>query len=126
MTSRVGSVFSYIVLDLLGSFFYFPVWWYTHGLLGCMRWIQRSLSYRWKAYAMGIWLKNFFTPMYGQYDLSGRLVSVFVRFFVLFGRLIAFLIEALLYVLAFFAWLAAPPLTLFLCIFVWSRALFFV
>lgn len=115
--SRSASVFSYIVFDLFGSIFYFPVWWYTHGLLACLRWIGRALVYRWKAYAMAIWLKNFFVPMYGQYDWGGRMVSIFVRFFVLFGRFIAFVMEALIYFIALLMWIAAPPACLFLFVF---------
>ena len=114
MSSRSGSIARYFLIDLFGSIIYFPAWWYTRGFFGVLRYFGQSLAYRWMSYNFPIWLKNFFVPMYGQYDWSGRLVSVFMRFFVLIGRLIALLVEALIYFTLTLLWLAAPPLFLLL------------
>ncbi len=114
MISRTGSVAKYFFIDLFGSVVHFPVWWYTRGFWGVLRYFGQALSYRWTSYQFRIWLKNFFVPMYGQYDWSGRLVSVFMRFFVLLGRLIAYVIEAITYFLFIILWLIVPPLCLIL------------
>lgn len=108
MNSRVGSVAQLLFVDLLGSIAWFPVWWYTKGLVKVANYALMTLRYRAKAYSFVIWLKNFFVPMYGQHDIAGRLVSVFMRFVVLVGRSVAIVVEALLYVVGLIAWLALP------------------
>ncbi|MEN9558024.1 MAG: hypothetical protein RL141_393 [Candidatus Parcubacteria bacterium] len=68
------------------------------------------LRYRARAYALGIWIRNFFVPMYGQYDWAGRLVSVFMRFVVLVGRGIALGVEAAVYGAGLLLWIVVLPL----------------
>ncbi len=110
MQSRVGAVARLILIDLIGSVVWFPVWWYSSGLLRVLRWMKRTLRFRVKEYDFAIWIRNFFVPMYGQHDLTGRLVSVFMRFVVLVGRLIALGVEILLDAAGLLAWIAAPAL----------------
>jgi hypothetical protein len=106
-----SSLVQFLFVDLLGSVLYFPIWWYTEGFFEVVKWAKKSLQYRWRAYSFSVWFRNFFVPMYGQYDLAGRVVSVFMRLVVLIGRAIAFVVEALLYVAALGAWLALPALS---------------
>lgn len=108
MNSRVEMIAKLVAIDFLGSVVWFPIWWYTKGLSIVGLKILGVLRYRAQSYAFGLWLKNFFTPMYGQYDLAGRAVSVFMRAIVFAGRLAAFAVEALIYVLGLMVWLAAP------------------
>jgi hypothetical protein len=114
MASHAGPVFKYFIIDLAGSVIRFPVWWYTTGFRAVVGWVTRSLSYRWKSYAFGIWARNFFVPMYGQHDVTGRLVSVFMRFVVLVGRLIAFGAETFAYLVLATVWVLAPAAFLLL------------
>lgn len=86
--------------------------------MGVLAWMKQELSFRWRSYAIGLWMKNFFAPMYGQYDWTGRIVSVFVRFFVIIGRMIAVDVEAVLYGVFAIAWVFAPVVFLLLCL--WS------
>ncbi len=97
-----------ILLDIVWDIVYFPIWWYSAGakkiLLGCFRMIaeyNRSL-------APGLWLKNIFVPMYGQYDWQGRLMSFFMRLVNIIGRSIALLICTSIILALFFVWLAFP------------------
>jgi hypothetical protein len=68
----------------------FPVWWYTQGLkrvtMVCGRMVEEANM----SLAPGIWLKNIFVPMYGQYDWQGRLMSIFMRIVNIIGRGFAF------------------------------------
>ncbi len=114
MASKAGSVFRYFFLDLAGSVIRFPLWWYTTGFFDLLKWIRRSLAYDWKRYDVRLWLENFFVPMYGQRDVSGRLVSVFMRFVVLIGRLIWLALLACFYALIALLWLAVLPLFILL------------
>lgn len=105
-----------IVIDLVGSVVWFPVWWYTRGLLGVINAAKRALVYRIQSSAFRIWLKNFFVPMYGQYDITGRLMSVFMRFVVLVGRSIVLAVEAIIYAVGIGVWVLAPVVCLLLAI----------
>jgi hypothetical protein len=112
MNSRVGAIARLVFIDLLGSVVWFPVWWYTKGLSLVISKVVAALRYRYQEYSFRIWIKNFFVPMYGQHDLTGRFVSVFMRFVVLVGRSVAIVGEALFYVVLLVFWLLAPPCTL--------------
>lgn len=108
MSSRVGKVAHLFFVDLIGSVVWFPVWWYTKGFAAVIASAQRALRYRSQSYAFRIWIRNFFVPMYGQYDWTGRLISVFMRFVVLIGRGIAIAVEALIYGCGLIVWLLVP------------------
>src|SRR5689334_9819464 len=110
MQSRVGAVARLVFVDLLGSIAWFPVWWYSTGMLKVLHSSRDALQYRARSYAFAIWIKNFFVPMYGQYDITGRFVSVLMRFIVLVGRSIAYVVEALVYLLGIILWAVAPIL----------------
>ncbi len=108
MTSRVGAVARLLIFDLAGSVAWFPVWWYSTGLLNVVRAAHSTLAYRIRSYAFAIWIRNFFVPMYGQHDLTGRLVSVVMRFVVLVARGVALVVEAIVYGCGVLVWLVAP------------------
>ena len=113
MISRTRTLVQFVGGELVGSVVYFPYWWYTTGLFGLIHWFQRALRFRWKSYGLGIWLRHFFVPMYGQYDWSGRLVSIVMRAVVLFGRGIALFLELGLYMIGVGGSCAALALLLF-------------
>lgn len=108
MLLRVRALTSVFVSDFLGSIFRFPFWWYTEGLISVLRWVGRSLKYRWRGYAIGLWFRHFFTPMYGAYDWAGRLISVAMRAVVIVARLVAFFVETIMYGAIVLLWLCAP------------------
>lgn len=114
MHSRVGTVAQLVFVDVIGSILWFPVWWYTTGFLWVASAALRALRYRAQAYAFVVWIRNFFVPMYGQYDWEGRIISVFMRTVVLVGRLIAFAVEAVIYAAGILAWCVVPPMAMIL------------
>jgi len=109
MHSRVGSVAQLLFVDIVGSIVWFPVWWYTTGLMKVIGSVMRSLRYRAQGYAFAVWIRNFFVPMYGQYDWEGRIISVVMRTVVLILRLIAFTVEAIVYFAGVVLWCAILP-----------------
>ncbi len=109
-----------LLVDLLGSFLWFPLWWYTTGLEKVARYFWQSLLYRSSSYGLRIWIRNFFVPMYGQSDIQGKVVSVFMRLIVLVGRSLALAFEAAIYVLGLCLWIVAPAF--FLLMFVLGLA----
>jgi hypothetical protein len=116
MKSRAGAVAQLLFVDLAGSVAWFPVWWYTKGLQKVIAASFAALRYRSRSYALTLWIKNFFVPMYGQYDWTGRLVSVFMRAVVIIGRSIALLAEAWVYLLGAVIWVLLPPVALLLAV----------
>jgi hypothetical protein len=108
MSLSVVAVASRLVQEEIVSLFSYPIWWYSTGLTGLVTWIQDGLRYRWRKYALGLWLRHLTTPMYGEYSFLGRVVSFFMRIVVVFGRGVAWLVEAFIYALLFVIWLIWP------------------
>lgn len=97
-------IFIESVIDAL----YFPLWWYTggvkHALIFCAGFFRAGND----NLMPGLWLKNLFVPMFGQYDIQGRIISFFMRFFQLLARSLALLIWLAVSVALFAIWLILP------------------
>lgn len=95
-------------LDLL----YFPLWWYTCGLkhaaLACLEWLKVGNA----RLAPGLWLKNILVPMYGQYDLTGKMVSFVMRLIQVIFRSIVLFFFAIGCGLLLAVWILLPLLTI--------------
>lgn len=123
MTSRTESVVKYVCLDLVGSIFRFPVWWYSDGLGDAVDWAKLGIVARWRGYAVGIWLRNLFVPMYGANDWTGRLISVFIRLCVIIFRVFAIVAECVIYTMFVFIWALIPlALLIIICANVYMNA----
>jgi hypothetical protein len=85
-----------------------PVWWYSRGLLNLVEGLIRFLGDHLKRTALLVWVKNFFKPMYGQYDWAGILISLIVRLFQIIIRSLYFVFYILLSLAAVAVWLAFP------------------
>ncbi len=97
------------VLDII----YFPFWWYTKGAAHAWRRCFGLLRNGNLNLAPGLWLKNLFVPMYGQFDLQGRIVSFLMRLVQIFARTIALAVWFILCLFLFFCWLALPALIVY-------------
>lgn len=67
----------------------FPIWWYSKGIVYTFEKLSLSARRQSANFAVGLWLKNLFVPMYGQYDWQGRIISFFVRLLQVVFRSIA-------------------------------------
>jgi hypothetical protein len=126
MSSRAAGVLDVLVTEFAVSVVRFPIWWYSNGFRRVATSALNALRYRSEEFAFALWLKNLFVPMYGQVDITGKIISVFMRIVVIIGRGIAFCIEALLYFVGLMCWLLAPfmiALFLGINIAVWSGRL---
>ena len=92
----------YFFVDLIGGVIGFPLWWYSRGLKLAAGFCFGSIANQWHGLGLGIWLKNLFTPMYGETEIAGRIISFFMRIVVLIGKGIFFVIWTAI-MLAFFA-----------------------
>jgi hypothetical protein len=103
----------YITIDFVGSVLYWPIWWYSKGLwkilIFCLTRIQKIEA----RLGLKIWLKNIFTPMFGQYDLESRLISFFVRLSQIIIKLIILILGFLLMILIFLLYLILPLIIIY-------------
>lgn len=104
-----GKIIAQFLLDVL----YFPLWWYSRGLIKLLAWSGRFLSARQKGLALGIWAKNIFTPMYGQRDWAGMLISFITRFLQIIVRSIAMLFWLLIVLIIIIFWLGILPAVIY-------------
>lgn len=77
-----------IFFQTLGRGLFFPVWWYSRGLVAVLRFAGGSLRNQYESLGLGVWLKNLLVPMYGINDLPGRIISFFIRLFMIIVRAI--------------------------------------
>ena len=104
-----------ILAKVIWDFLYFPLWWYSAGLIktasGVLNFYRAQEAYL----GFSVWLRNIFVPMYGEHDLTGRLVSFFIRVVQIIYRGLAMLLVIALG-LIFFAFYLALPLLILLAI----------
>ncbi|MBI4133530.1 hypothetical protein HY478_02865 [Candidatus Uhrbacteria bacterium] len=106
------SIVQYLFVEFIGDFFYAPIWWYTRGFLGFLGVLrQRLISFE-RGLGLRLWVKTLGKPMYGQYDIAGKIISFFMRLAVLFVRFIAFAVYFIFTVLAACAWLIIPVIVI--------------
>ncbi|MCK4554223.1 hypothetical protein KAU19_04645 [Candidatus Parcubacteria bacterium] len=106
-----------ILAELVKDIIYFPLWWYTKGIIQLLKVLKNFLINREKSLALLVWIKNIHRPMYGQYDWQGKLISFFFRIIQIIVRGIAMLIYLIIAVLVFCFWLALPVLVVYEIIF---------
>ena len=95
---------------------YFPFWWYSAGFVRFLRYLGNFLKEKQKSLALLIWIKNIFRPMYGQSDILGRLISLFMRIIQIIFRSLVWLFFLLLTILLAIFWLVSPLLIIVLII----------
>ncbi len=98
-----------VFVDIVGEFFYFPIWWYTRGLRNAFLWFLNSLKRVEYRLAVFLWIKNFFVPMFGQHDWQGRIISVFMRFVQILFRFAMLVIASVFLFVIFLMWVLLPP-----------------
>ncbi len=110
----------FVLKDIVWSVLYFPIWWYTAGALNVLKQIGKEFRGFARAYNLRILLKFMFTPMYGQNDIVGRLISFYVRV----AHFLILSVYAMLYisvlVLLFVAWITLPIVILYNVLFHFS------
>lgn len=97
-------MFFEFVLDVI----YFPLWWYSGGALRAAKFCCALFQDGNIRLAPWLWLKNLFVPMYGQTDIEGRMMSIFMRFVNVIGRGFALLVWFLIVLVIFLLWLVFP------------------
>ncbi len=76
------------IRDIVG----FPVWWYTKGVAYMLQKLLFSAKKQAAFFAVQIWVRNLFVPMYGQYDWQSRIISFVVRLLQIIVRSFAYVV----------------------------------
>lgn len=109
----IGKIMSQFIFDIL----YFPLWWYTSGLLKTLRWGKSFLSIRLRVSGLGVWVKNIFTPMYGQTDWAGMIISFIVRVIQIIVRSSIMIFWIIFTIMTIALWLILPLIIFYQIIF---------
>lgn len=114
-----------VLSELVGGFLALPVWWYTRGLAIMSEWVRRTVREASQMFALGVWVRNLFVPMYGETEWSGRLISFGVRMVMIAVRGVAVAFWTVLALAGFFAYLVSLPLAILGLLYHGSGILFF-
>lgn len=94
----------FVFIDVIGNIFYFPIWWYSKGLLRVILWYKNGITDFANYLAIPILFKSLFKPLFGMNDIVSRIISIvlrFVYFFVLMIVMVIYLILLTVFVLAY-------------------------
>jgi len=106
--ARAAGVGKLIAGDIVGGIVTAPVFWYTRGLTDAARTCVRMLRSRWATLGVGVWVRNLFVPMFGQQDLTGKLISFFMRIIQIIWRTIAMALWVVIVAALFLLYLLGP------------------
>ncbi len=102
-----------LFFEALTDALYFPVWWYSAGIKYSASRILALFNSGNRTLAPGLWLKNIFVPMFGQFDWQGRMISFFMRSVQVVARSIALLFWLMICIILFVMWLGLPIVVIF-------------
>ena len=102
------------ILQFFWDIIYFPIWWYSKGAKKTFLFCIDLVKFGNKYMAPMIWVRNILTPMFGQNDIKGRIVSFIMRVANIIGRFIGLIIWSLFVIFIFLLWVGAPILVLFM------------
>ena len=99
----------FIVVNIIGDFLYFPIWWYSRGTKIATNWWLKKINQTDQKLFLLLWIRHLFSPMYGVHDIWGRLISFIVRFVILIFRSLIFILLFIIYsIILLFYFLILP------------------
>lgn len=107
-SSLTGRTLAFILRELVGEILYFPVWWYTRGLVLAWRRLERQWWRMFDRLGIRFLLVNIGKPMYGDYTRSGKIISFFFRLFLVGWSLIVLGVWSAWIMLLFLLWILVP------------------
>ena len=95
-------------LTIFFEIIYFPVWWYTGGVVFVFQVARRLTILGLEVLSPAAWWRYLFVPMYGEYGWQGRIISFFMRFIQGVFRGALFLLWFLVVMVIASLWFAIP------------------
>ena len=102
-----------VFYDVGGGIVAAPIFWYTQGLVDAGKWCVRFWKDGWNRFGLGVWVKNIFVPMYGQQDITGRLISFFMRLVEIIYRFVVMIIWTIFSIILFLLYIGGPLFAIF-------------
>lgn len=100
----------FIIVDFVLNVVYFPLWWYTTGLLKVVKMIQREAGGLIRSLNLKTLARFLFKPMFGQNDIWGRIISFYVRSVHFVVLTVYTFIYTIAVSLLLIVWILIPPL----------------
>lgn len=116
-TKNIAGYSSQVLVEIIIDIVYFPIWWYSKGLIQVILAVWEFLSGKQKGLGFFVWLKNIGRPMYGQTDAVGVIISLFIRSVQIIVRGVILLFWVLLVLILLFIWLFLPLVVMYEIIF---------
>lgn len=113
------SSLKFVFRDLIGDIIYFPVWWYTKGIKKVTLFCFGEVKETARKLSIGILFSHLLKPMYGQYDIAGRIISLFFRILQFLWHLLFLIIWLVLMLVIFIFWIVFPIFS------IWQIIIFF-
>ena len=105
-----------LILEFLLDVIRFPYWWYSGGFKLVFNFCRQGFrAVAWRV-SLGLFARYLFTPMYGDYTYSGRLLSFVVRLVLLLTKSVRLVLAFLWYLSLLVVWCLLLPLTLLMLI----------
>ncbi|MCL2110300.1 hypothetical protein FWH30_01840 [Microgenomates group bacterium] len=96
--------------------FLWPIWWYGQGLLWLLKKVGSFLINQARSLNIVVWAQNLFVPMFGEQDTASRLISFFVRFFMIILKTIGWLLLWIPAIMIVVLWLGLLPAAAYLLV----------
>ena len=102
--------FSNLITRGFTQFVTLALWWYGGGFWLAIKrfaWLEKRDVSR---IGVHVWIRNFFVPMFHDYTLVGRALSVVFRFFIIIGKTVNLLVRTCVRLIVLLVWIALPLL----------------
>jgi hypothetical protein len=104
----IGQIFKDLFWDALVEVVYFPFWWYSQGLKKTGFFCWKKIKIGWHNLGLGVILRNFFKPMYGQRGFVAYFISIMVRFWQIIYLGFLMILWLIFWILVFALWIILP------------------
>ena len=100
----------FVLIDFALNVVYFPVWWYTTGLLKVVQLINREAGGLIRSLNLRTLARFLFKPMFGQNDIVGRIISFYVRSVHFTVLTVYTVVYTIVMSLLLVVWILIPPM----------------
>lgn len=95
----------------------FPVWWYTVGLGLAWQSVRRHFWFGVHRSGITLFARHMGEPLYGDYTRAGRVISFFLRIFLLVFKFLALCLRTLVLAVFGLGYLLIIPFILYMIVF---------
>ena len=117
MSSNILIYGAQIISEIIWDILYFPIWWYTRGILFIIMALRDFLIQKEKTLGILVWIKNINRPLYERYDWLGQLASFLVRIVQIIGKSLVWLVWLIITFIIFYLWIVLPIFAIYEIIF---------